>query len=158
MQNTGVLPNNPSVRVPTQQSARRLGFCSQIATGQHCSPVVFPEKRSKGKASRQNEVIATSNDPQSTKRDEHRIDVGDEQSDLLGYDVLSGKLVLDKQNTKRNTDDKASTEIKIQEGSDAKLTSKALVWGSNTLYLEDVISVSYMESTFQIVLLDGCIC
>ncbi|XP_057520396.1 sphingoid long-chain bases kinase 1 [Amaranthus tricolor] len=143
MQNTGVLPNNPSVRVPTQQSARRLGFCSQIATGQHCSPVVFPEKRSKGKGSRQNEVIATSNDPQSAKRDEHRIDVGDEQSDLLGYDVLSGKLVLDKQKTKRSTDAKASTEIKIQEGSDAKLTSKALVWGSNTLYLEDVISVSY---------------
>lgn len=143
MQNTGVIPKNPSLRVTTQQSARRLGFCSQIATGQHCSPVVFPEKRSRGKASRGNEVIANSNDPQTAKRDEHRIDIGDEQSDLLGYDVFSGKLVLDKRKTNKSTDAQTSTETTKQEAADAKLTSKALVWGSNTLYLEDVISVSY---------------
>ncbi|XP_010671256.2 sphingoid long-chain bases kinase 1 [Beta vulgaris subsp. vulgaris] len=143
MQNTGVLPKNPSLRVTTQQSARRLSFCSQITTGQHCSPVVFPEKRSKGKASRRNDVAVTNNDPQTAKRDEHRIDIGDEQSDLLGYDVFSGKLVLDNRKTKSSTDAQTSTETTNHEAADAKLTSKALVWGSNTLYLEDVISVSY---------------
>lgn len=140
MQNTGVIPKNPCLRVATQQSGRRLKFCSQIVTGQHCSPVVFPEKRSKGKASRR---TANSNDPQTAKRDEHRIDIGDEQSDLLGYDVISGKLVLDKRKTKKSTDEHTPTESTNQEATDAKLTTKALVWGSNTLYLEDVISVSY---------------
>lgn len=152
MQNTGVLPKNPSLRVTTQQSARRLSFCSQITTGQHCSPVVFPEKRSKGKASRRNEVAVTNNDPQTAKRDEHRIDIGDEQSDLLGYDVFSGKLVLDNRKTKSSTDAQTSTETTNHEATDAKLTSKALVWGSNTLYLEDVISVSYIKFLFQKVL------
>ncbi|KAL9225094.1 hypothetical protein vseg_001057 [Gypsophila vaccaria] len=143
MQNTGVLSKSPSLRSTPQQSARRLGFCSQIATGQHCSPVVFPEKRSKGRASRHNEGTATGENPQIPKRDEHRIDIGDEQSDLLGYEVYSGKLVLDKRKTKKSTDEQTSTETKKQEALDAKLTSKALVWGSNMLYLEDVISVSY---------------
>lgn len=143
MQNTGGLAQHSSVRLTPQQSARRLGFCSQIATGQHCSPVVFPEKRSKGRASRRNEVIASSDDPQTAKRDDHRIDIGDEKSDLLGYEVFSGKLVLDKRKTKKSNDVQTSTEITSQEAADAKLTSKALVWGSNMLYLEDVISVSY---------------
>ncbi|KAH9606723.1 hypothetical protein KSS87_003787 [Heliosperma pusillum] len=143
MQNTGVLSKSPSLRLTPQQSARRLGFCSQIATGQHCSPVVFPEKRSRGKASRRAEGTTTGDDPQTAKRDEHRIDIGDEQSDLLGYEVFTGKLVLDKRKTKRSTDEQTSTETAKHEALDAKLTSKALVWGSNTLYLEDVISLSY---------------
>ncbi|KAK6927744.1 Diacylglycerol kinase, catalytic domain [Dillenia turbinata] len=133
--------SNSSVRL-AQQSLRRLGLCSQITTGQHSSPIVFPEKRGKSKASRRTEVNATSNDPEKAKGEEHRIEVGDEQSDLLGHEVFSGKLVLDKQKIK-STEIQTSTESTNQEALDAKLTSKALLWGKNTLYLEDVISVSY---------------
>lgn len=142
MQNTGGISRNASLR-GTQQSSRRLGFCSQLATGQHCSPVVFPEKRTKGKASHRKAGNAGSEDPQTAQRDEHKIDIGDEQSDLLGYEVFLGKLVLDKRKTKMSTDGQTSTEMSNQEAFDAKLTSKALVWGSNMLYLDDVISVSY---------------
>ncbi|KAK6912416.1 Diacylglycerol kinase, catalytic domain [Dillenia turbinata] len=134
--------SNSSIRLP-QQSLRRLGLCSQITTGQHSSPIVFPEKRGKVKASRRTEVNATSNDPEKAKGEEHRIEIGDEQSDLLGYEVFSGKLVLDKQKISKTTEIQTSTESTNQEAFDAKLTSKALVWGKNTLYLEDVISVSY---------------
>ncbi|KAA8522651.1 hypothetical protein F0562_009187 [Nyssa sinensis] len=81
-------------------------------------------------------------DPKKSKREEHRIDIGDEQSDLLGYEVFSGKLVLDKGKTSKCTDLQTSTEIMNQDAVDAKLTRKALVWGSHMLCLEDVISVS----------------
>ncbi|KAJ8632530.1 hypothetical protein MRB53_025866 [Persea americana] len=123
MQEPGFLLQNVSpLRVPTQQPLRRLSSKrSQIATGQHSSPTVFPEKRGK----------------------EHRIDIGDEQSDLLGDEVFVGKLALDKRPTSASADVQTSTETKDQEGVDAKLTRKALVWGSHMLYLEDVISVSY---------------
>jgi len=144
MQTTGGLPEHNPIRLTPQQSARRLGFCSQIATGQHCSPVVFPEKRSKGKVSRCTGVSASGDDPQTAKRDEHRIDLGDEKCDLLGYEIFSGKLILDKRKTKRSTDEQTPTETKSHQAVVAKLTSKALVWGSDMLYLEDVISVSYL--------------
>uniref|UniRef100_A0A5B7A0Q8 Putative ATP-NAD kinase-like domain-containing protein n=1 Tax=Davidia involucrata TaxID=16924 RepID=A0A5B7A0Q8_DAVIN len=143
MQKGGSLSKNTSLRLTPQQSLRRLGFCSQIATGQHSSPIVFPEKRSKVKTSRRGDINVTIDDPKKTKREEHRIDIGDEQSDLLGYEVFSGKLVLDKGKTSKSTDLKTSTEITNQDAVDAKLTSKALVWGSHMLCLEDVISVSY---------------
>jgi len=145
MQNTGGLSSHASLRGTPQQSSRLLGFCSQLATGQHCSPVVFPEKRTKGKAFHRNEGSTGSEDPQTTQRDEHKIDIGDEQSDLLGYQVFSGKLVFDKRKTKRSLDGQTSTDMSNQEAVDAKLTSKALVWGSNMLYLHDVISVRLSE-------------
>lgn len=155
--------NSTSLRLTTpQQSLRRLGLCSQIATG---SPVVFPEKRGKVKALRRDDGAATgvgigASDSQNDnkvildKRDEHqhRIDIigvgGDEKSDLLGYVVFSGKLILDKRNKTCKTDSdtlqSSTTEITGQEPAfDAKLTSKALVWGSHILSLDDVISVSY---------------
>ncbi|OVA09402.1 Diacylglycerol kinase [Macleaya cordata] len=144
MQKSGNLPQNiSSLRVMPQQSLRRLSSrCSQIATGQHSSPVVFPEKRSKVKSMRQNEVNIAIDDPEKVKSQDHRVDIGDEQSDLLGYEVFSGKLVLEKRTT--NTSDvQTSTEITNQDAVGAKLTSKALVWGSHMLCLEDVISVSY---------------
>ncbi|GAB4826045.1 Sphingoid long-chain bases kinase 1 [Ancistrocladus abbreviatus] len=143
MQKSGSLSKNSSLRLTHQQSLCHLGLCSQIATGQQTSPVVFPEKRGKVKASKRSEVTASGDDPQKVKRDDHRIDIADEKSDLLGYEVFSGKLVLDKRKTSKNTDVQTSTETKNQEAVDAKLTSKALIWGSSTLYLQDVISVSY---------------
>lgn len=139
-----------------QQSLRRLGLCSQIATGEHSSPIVFPEKRGKVKASRKGSEVSdpTSilpDDQDTTKNFEHRIDIGgggggDEKSDLLGYVVFSGKLVLDKRKTTINNNggaQQASSDITNQEAVDAKLTSKALVWGSQVLHLDDVISVIF---------------
>ena len=85
--------NNSKSVFHHQQSIRRLGLCSQIATvgGQHSSPIVFPEKRSK-------KVKASSkhDDPLDKAKvvQEHRIDIigGDEKSNLLGCVVFSGKL------------------------------------------------------------------
>lgn len=147
-----------SLRVTSpQQSLRRLGLCSQIATatgGQHSSPVVFPEKqkRLKIKASK------SPDDPNSLKALDHRIDIpasaaGDEKSDLLGYAVFSGKLVLDKSKTNPTCTDppqqtSSSTNITHHEAVDAKLTSKALIWGSHMLHLDDVISVSSPHVSF----------
>ncbi|XP_009593622.1 sphingoid long-chain bases kinase 1 [Nicotiana tomentosiformis] len=144
MQKSGNLAKNNSLRLTTQQSLRRLGLCSQITTaGQHSSPVVFPEKRSKGRSSIRGELSLSNNDPKKEKNEEHRIDIGDEQSDLLGYEVFSGKLVLDKGKANKNSELEASKEVTSQDAVEAKLTSKAMVWGPDMLRLEDVISVSY---------------
>ncbi|XP_071689557.1 sphingoid long-chain bases kinase 1-like [Rutidosis leptorrhynchoides] len=142
MQNSGSLSKSNSLRSP-QHSLRLLNFCSQVSTAQQTSPVVFPEKRTKGKVSRRNDVIACSDDVTKTKREEHRIDIGDEHSDLLGYEVISGKLVLDKRKTIKATDAQNSNETAHLDAVDAKLTSRALVWGSHVLSLDDVVSVSY---------------
>ncbi|KAJ4955860.1 hypothetical protein NE237_012643 [Protea cynaroides] len=117
--------------------------CSQVATGQQSSPTVFPEKRSKLKALRRSEANVVNGDPEKVKTQEHRIDIGDEKSDLLGYIVFSGKLVLDRRMTNSSSDVQLSTEITDKDVVDAKLTSNALVWGSNMLCVEDVISVTY---------------
>jgi len=136
-----------------QQSLRRLGLCSQIATGEHSSPIVFPEKRAKVKASRKSSVPTTirPDDQDITKSFDHRIDIGaggggDEKSDLLGYVVFSGKLVLDKRKiaTNNNADAQQTSDITNQDAVDAKLTSKALAWGSQVLHLDDVISVMHL--------------
>ncbi|WCJ38947.1 long-chain base (LCB) kinase 1 [Euphorbia peplus] len=166
MEKSGSLSRNTSANITAtntsksslfhQQSLKRLGFCSQIATagGQHSSPIVFPEKRSKKvKAS------AKPDDPlDKAKVQEHRIDiigggggVGDEKSDLLGCTVFSGKLILDKRktifhdNTTTTTKEsqQSSTDPSNQEALDAKLTSKALILGSRMFHLDDIISVSY---------------
>ncbi|XP_045812595.1 sphingoid long-chain bases kinase 1 [Trifolium pratense] len=140
-----------------QQSFRRLGLCSQISTaGEHSSPIVFPEKRGKVKASKKptTDVIRQSGDQDAAAKNfEHRIDIGaaaaagDEKSDLLGYVVFSGKLVLDKRkisvNNNNNDAQQTSFDTTNQAAVDAKLTSKALLWGSHVLHLDDVISVSY---------------
>ncbi|KAG4914372.1 hypothetical protein JHK87_051929 [Glycine soja] len=152
--------SSSAIRLPSpQQSLRRLGLCSQIATGEHSSPIVFPEKRGKVKAtSRKTSVPPTTirpDDQDITKNFEHRIDIagaggggGDEKSDLLGYVVFSGKLILDKRklatiNNAAADAQQSSSDITNQNAVDAKLTSKALAWGSHVLHLYDVISVSY---------------
>ncbi|XP_057464816.1 sphingoid long-chain bases kinase 1-like [Actinidia eriantha] len=143
MQKSESLSKNTSLRLTPQQSLRRLGLCSQVATGQHSSPVVFPEKRGKVKSSRHDDLSVSSHDIKKTKREEHIIDIVDEQSDLLGYEVFSGKLILDTRMTSKNNATQSSTENINQDAVDTKLTSKAFVWGSCVLSLEDVISVSY---------------
>ncbi|KAL3648229.1 Sphingoid long-chain bases kinase 1 [Castilleja foliolosa] len=138
MQKSVSLSKHNSLRLTTQQSLRRLGLCSQVSTGQQTSPVVFPEKRnSRGKATSVNNV-----NPNEAKRDEHRIDVGDEKSDLLGYEVFSGKLSLDKKKSGKNLETQTTSENTNLDAVDAKLTSKALIWGSNIVRLDDVVSLS----------------
>jgi len=146
----------------TNKSQRRLSLCSQIAT--HSSPIVFPEKQKRSKklkaasSNSRSSTEAVADDPfpfNQPKIDEHRIDIGggaaaggDENSDLLGYAVLSGKLILDKRNTSSSSSYHTSTtkdqaDVTNQQAVDAKLTSKALVWGSHMLHLEHVISVIF---------------
>lgn len=135
---------NPIRTMQPHQSLRRMGLCSQIATS---SPIVFPEKKSK-KAKASSRADDTRLD--KPKLDEHRIDIGvgvggeTEKSDLLGYVVYSGKLILDKRNTTKTSTEaqqESSTQVTKQEAVDAKLTSKALLWGSHVLRMDDVVSV-----------------
>ncbi|KAG6433424.1 hypothetical protein SASPL_105038 [Salvia splendens] len=143
MQNSGSLSKHSSLRLTTQQSLHRLGLCSQVSTARQTSPIVFPEKRnSRGKTTKCGELSVGNDDPNGAKRTEHRIDVGDEKSDLLGYELFTGKLSLDK--TKSSKDSELQTlENSNSDAVNAKLTSKALIWGSKMLHLDDVISLSY---------------
>lgn len=146
MQKSGSLSKHSSLRLSTQQSLRRLGLCSQVATAQQTSPVVFPEKRnSRGKSSKGSELSVNNDDPNGVKRTEHRIDVGDEQSDLLGYEVFTGKLSLDKTKSAKDSEVQTSENSNL-DAVDAKLTSNALIWGSKMLRLIDVISVNFFVS------------
>ncbi|KAF9603763.1 hypothetical protein IFM89_037849 [Coptis chinensis] len=130
MQKTGNLPQNiTSLRLTTPQHPLRR-IASRSSTAHQSSPTVFPEKRPKLKSFTQTQV----------KSQDHRIDIGDENSDLLGHQVFSGKLVLDKRTTTASQDLQTSTP---PDAVDAKLTTKALLWGSHMLCLEDVISISY---------------
>lgn len=63
----------------------------------------------------------------------------DEQSDLLRYEVFSRKLILDKGKTHKSWKLESSKEVVSQDAIEAKLTSKALDWGSDMLHLGDVI-------------------
>lgn len=42
--------------------------------------------------------------------------------------------------------EKAANEISSQDAVDAKLTSRALVWGSSMLSLDDVVSVRFSDA------------
>ncbi|CAH8303970.1 unnamed protein product [Eruca vesicaria subsp. sativa] len=121
------------VSIAGQQSVRRLGLCSQGS--QQSSPVVFPEKRSKKLKATRGEI--SSDKP---KADEIRIDIGggDEKSDLLGSLVYSGKLLFDKRGR-----DGAEIDVFNKKAVDGRLTRRALVWGSNVLQLDDVVSLTY---------------
>ncbi|XP_039123932.1 sphingoid long-chain bases kinase 1 isoform X1 [Dioscorea cayenensis subsp. rotundata] len=138
------LQNTGSLKVLPQHAGRRASNRrTQVATGQQSSPTVFPEKRSKVKSSRQNDVNVANEDLEKGMKHEHRIDIGNEQSDLLGYEVFSGKLALDKKSKRPNTEEQTEPGTSKHDSIDSKLTSKALIWGPRMLCLEDVISVSY---------------
>lgn len=126
-----------------QQSVRNSGsWRSQMAAGQHSSPTVFPEKRNKVKTHKQMKV-SVANDPEKFPPREHKIDIVDERSDLLGYEVFSGKLALDKKPKTVKSEGKSGSGSGMPDAVDAKLTSKTLIWGSHMLSLEEVVSVSY---------------
>ncbi|XP_010941093.1 sphingoid long-chain bases kinase 1 isoform X2 [Elaeis guineensis] len=134
--------SNSSFRVLPQQCLRRLSkrHC-QIASGQPSSPTVFPEKQRKRTSLREHKVNGIHESPGKEKAQEHIIDIGDEHCDLIGDEVFSGKLALD--NKSKNAGAETGSGTSSPNIIDAKLTSKAMVWGSHKLSLEDVISVSY---------------
>ncbi|RRT69144.1 hypothetical protein B296_00010669 [Ensete ventricosum] len=138
---------HPNVTSPTgflhQYVHRMSGKHSQTETVQHTSPVVFSETRDKVKSLEQIDANGTSEDPVKLKALEHRLDIGDEKSSLLGYEVFSGKLVLDKKTKTTGDDEQTGSGTGNSDSIDAKLTTKALIWGSHVLSLEDVISISY---------------
>lgn len=142
MQNDVILAKNNSLRIATQRSLRCLELRSQTASGQHTSPVVYPEKHRRGKGSIHDDFSVKKVDPNKSKRVEHRIDVGDEQHDLLGYEIFNGKLSLYKKNSCEKYDVQTSDNANL-DAVDARLTSKALIWGSEIMRLEDVVSLSY---------------
>ncbi|CAL9758060.1 unnamed protein product [Musa acuminata subsp. burmannicoides] len=137
-------PNVTSPRGFLHQSVRRVSRKhSHAATMQHKSPIVFPEKRGKVKSLRQIDANGVNEGPVKMKTHEHRIDIGDEKSDLLGYEIFSGKLFLYKKMRRTRDEEQTGSGTVNSDSIDAKLTSKALIWGSHVLSLEDVISVSY---------------
>lgn len=130
------LQNIVSFSVLGRKSLRSAGSKqSQAATGHPTSPVVFPEKQG-------HRVSTVNEDPQKANVQEHRVDI-DELSDLLGYDIFSGKLAFVKSSKSGGIDDQSGSGHANPTFFDAKLTSKALIWGSQTLLLDDVVSVSY---------------
>ncbi|KAF0893994.1 hypothetical protein E2562_033782 [Oryza meyeriana var. granulata] len=132
---------NPTSRSSSQKSSRRSGSRrSQKSAGQQSSPTVFPEKKGKSKSLRQKHLVFDNKDSKKAKNNEQKNDVVDEKSNFSGYEIYSGKLFFDKKN--RITGDQISANGKANT-TDVRLTSKALIWGSSLLSLEDVISVSY---------------
>jgi hypothetical protein len=132
---------NPTSRSSSQKSSRRSSSSrrSQKSAGQHSSSTV-QEKRSKSKSLRQKHLVIDNKDVKKAKGLEQKIDVADERSNFLGYEVYAGKLFFDKKN--KCTSDNYQVADGKADAIDARLTSKALIWGSSLLILEDVISVS----------------
>ncbi|TVU31993.1 hypothetical protein EJB05_23709 [Eragrostis curvula] len=106
---------------------------SPTAADQQHSPV-FPET-SNSTFIEQKDSDDAIKDPETASTPGIRIE--DEKSDLLGYEVYSGKLTLDYKSSEHSGSGSSSNCF------DARLSTEALIWGSNILKLEDIISVSY---------------
>lgn len=138
---------NPTSRSSSQKSSRRSNSRrSQKSAGQHSSPST-QEKRSKSRSSRQKHLVIDDKDAKKGKSHDHKTDVADERSNFLGYEVYSGKLIFDKTNKSTSNNNQLPAKGKA-DATDARLTSKALIWGSSLLLLEDVISVSLDEKMY----------
>jgi hypothetical protein len=145
---------NPTSRSLSQKSSRRSSSRrSQKSAGQHSSPST-QEKRSKTRSSRQKHLAIDDKDAKKGKNHDHKIDVADERSNFLGYEVYAGKLIFDKKNKSTSDNNQLPANGKA-DAVDARLTSKALIWGSSVLLLEDVVSVSSDDEMF--VLLIGSV-
>uniref|UniRef100_A0A0C9S6U6 TSA: Wollemia nobilis Ref_Wollemi_Transcript_10503_3435 transcribed RNA sequence n=1 Tax=Wollemia nobilis TaxID=56998 RepID=A0A0C9S6U6_9CONI len=118
---------------------------SQVTSGQNSSPAIPSERRGRVKSSKKIEINVSSENLAHSKGHEHRIDIGDENTDLLGQLLLSGKLVPDKKDSGSGLDNQALKSKESKAEVDAKLTTKAFVWGSHRLRLFDIIAVSCSE-------------
>ncbi|GJN19894.1 hypothetical protein PR202_gb07209 [Eleusine coracana subsp. coracana] len=108
---------------------------SPTAADQQQSPV-FPETSNTTFLEQKDEAIK---DPEIASTPGIRTE--DEKSDLLGYEIYSGKLTLD--NKSKIDSSEHSGTGSSSNCFDARLSTEALTWGSNILKLEDIISVSY---------------
>ncbi|XP_006661959.1 sphingoid long-chain bases kinase 1-like [Oryza brachyantha] len=120
-------------KVLRRTSSRR----SPTAADHNPSPVFL--ETSNSKFLKQKDIDDAIKDPEKAGTPDNRIE--DEKSDLLGYEVCSGKLTLD--NKAKSTSGEQSGSGSSSNCFDARLTTEALVWGSNILKLEDIVSVSY---------------
>ncbi|XP_047310892.1 sphingoid long-chain bases kinase 1-like [Impatiens glandulifera] len=117
-----------------RQRLQSSGFRNSPKT---TGPVFLQENLGKLPESRPTENIQ--------RKNEHRVDIQDEQSELLEYEVVSGKLILDSRNSDCCCPIPLPYFMKAanQDGVEANLTRKELAWGSDILQLDDVVSVSY---------------
>ncbi|ONM05105.1 Sphingoid long-chain bases kinase 1 [Zea mays] len=109
---------------------------SPTAADQQPSPV-SPETSNSSIFSKQKDVDDAIKD--SEKLSTHTIRIEDEKSDLLGSEIYSGKLTLD--NKTKSSSNEQSGSGSSSNCFDARLSTEALIWGSNILKLEDIVSV-----------------
>lgn len=120
-------------KVLRRTSSRR----SPTAADHNPSPVFL--ETSNSKFLKQKDIDDAIKDPEKAGTHDNRIE--DEKSDLLGYEICSAKLTLD--NKAKSASGEQSGSGSSSNCFDARLTTEALVWGSNILKLEDIVSVSY---------------
>ena len=124
----------------SQQRPRLMGSKqSRKASAQHSSPAQSSDVQGKVRSSKEKKSAVYNGDQGKSKASEHQIDIGDEQCNLLGVELFSGKLALEKKPENSNSNEGDTNRNSV----DAKLTTKALFWGSHVLCLQDVISVSF---------------
>ncbi|PWZ11035.1 Sphingoid long-chain bases kinase 1 [Zea mays] len=112
---------------------------SPTAADQQPSPV-SPETSNSSIFSKQKDVDDAIKD--SEKLSTHTIRIEDEKSDLLGSEIYSGKLTLD--NKTKSSSNEQSGSGSSSNCFDARLSTEALIWGSNILKLEDIVSFDAM--------------
>ncbi|ONM05108.1 sphingoid long-chain bases kinase 1 isoform X4 [Zea mays] len=110
---------------------------SPTAADQQPSPV-SPETSNSSIFSKQKDVDDAIKD--SEKLSTHTIRIEDEKSDLLGSEIYSGKLTLD--NKTKSSSNEQSGSGSSSNCFDARLSTEALIWGSNILKLEDIVSLA----------------
>lgn len=116
-------------------------------TSSRRSPTAAEPQTSPVSPETSNSIFSKQKDPDDVisdpeKASTHSIRIEDEKSDLLGYEVYSGKLTLD--NKARHASSEQSGSGSSGHCFDARLSTEALIWGSNILKLEDIVSVRYL--------------
>ncbi|WVZ59600.1 hypothetical protein U9M48_009718 [Paspalum notatum var. saurae] len=111
-------------------------------TNSRRSPTAAEQQPSPVSPETSNSIFSKQNDADDTVKDSekastHSIRIEDEKSDLLGCEIYSGKLTLDNASSEQSGSGSSSNCF------DARLSTEALIWGSNILKLEDIVSVSY---------------
>lgn len=127
-----------SVHDAHSDATRRTGFCCGNANSILSMAKASKSHRS-SKISTQAEVQNSAGGIyESQNGHDHKIEIGPESLNLLGVNVFMGQLALDKKNFKEGYE-----KVHFM----AKLTAKEFTWGSKTLKMVDIVSVSYVLHT-----------
>lgn len=124
---------------------QRNNVSPQVTSGQNSSPGTAREKRSRVKSSKTDELNVSVENLEHVNGHEHRIDIGDESSDLLGQLLVSGKLAPVKKKSSVGLDNQTIKSNTTKAEVNAKLTIKVFVWDTHCLSLGDIIAVSYND-------------